>query len=135
MKKTKILALLFPIIALILELLPNGVAMRFATPPGKQPFITHTSYFDLLPFGYANFAPLFTAVLTIVILIVLLVYATNGNQKLCKVVKIMSLVATIISLLPIFFSSYTVVGGFISISLFAEFLFMTFKKPADTDKE
>ena len=134
MNKNKFLTLLFPIIALILELLPNGVAMRFATPPGKQPFITYTSYFDLLPLGYANFAPIFTAILTIILLITLLLYVVKGTPKLWRTSKIISLIAVILSLCPMIFSSYTLIGGLISISLFAEFLYLVFKKSSNTIK-
>ena len=134
MNKNKFLALLFPMIALILELLPNGVTMRFNAPLGKQPFITHTSYFDLLPLGYANFAPMFTAILTIILLITLLLYVVKGTPKLWKTSKIVSLVAVILSLCPMIFSSYTLIGGLISISLFAEFLYLVFKKSSNTKK-
>ena len=134
MNKNKFLALLFPIIALILELLPNGVAMRFATPPGEQPFITHTSYFDLLPLGYANFAPMFTAILTIILLTTLLLYVVQGTPKLWKTSKIVSLIAVILSLCPMIFSSYTLIGGLISVFLFAEFLYLVLKKSSNTKK-
>lgn len=134
MKKSKLLALLFPMITLILELLPNGVTMRFKAPPGEPPFITHTSYFDLLPLGYANFAPMFTAILTIILLITLLLYVVKGTPKLWKTSKIVSLVAVILSLCPMIFSSYTLIGGLISISLFAEFLYLVFKKSSHTKK-
>ena len=134
MNKNKFLALLFPIIALILELLPNGVTMHFKAPPGEPPFITHTSYFDLLPLGYANFAPIFTAILTIILLITLLLYVVKGTPKLWKTSKIVSLVAVILSLCPMIFSSYTLIGGLISISLFAEFLYLVLKKSSNTKK-
>lgn len=134
MNKNKFLALLFPIIALILEILLNGVAMRFANSPGEPPFITKTSYFDLLPMGYANFAPLFTAILTIVLLITLLLYIIKDTPKLWNTGKIISLIAAILSLCPMIFASYTIIGGLISISLFAEFLYLVFKKPTNTKK-
>lgn len=134
MNKNKLIALLFPIVAIILQALPNGVAMRFATPPGEPPFITHTSYFDLLPLGYANFAPLFTAILTIVLLITLLLYIIKDTPRLWSAGKIISLIAAILSLCPMLFSSYTLIGGLISISLFAEFLYLAFKKSSNTKK-
>lgn len=134
MKKEKLLALILPVFALVMEFLPNGVTLRFAAPPGKPPFITQTSYFDLLPMGYANFAPLFTAILTIVLLITLISYMVKNNPKLWNAGKIISLITAIVSLCPMFFSSYTVVGGIISISLFAEFIYLGLKKPTDTEK-
>ena len=134
MKKNKILALIFPVLALILELLPNGVTMRFGAPPGEPPLITKTSYFDLLPMGYANFGPLVTAILTIVLLITLLLCMVKSYTKLWNTGKIISLIAAIISLIPILFSSYTIIGGAISVCLFAEFIYLGLKKPTDTDK-
>ena len=134
MNKKKFWVLLFPIIALILEILPNGVVMHFGTPPGEPPFITQTSYFDLLLVGYANFAPLFTAILTIVLLIILLLCIIKDTPKLWNTGRILSLIAAILSLCPMFFASYTIIGGLISISLFAEFLYLVLKKPINTEK-
>ena len=127
MKKKNLTALTFPIITLLLECLPNGVIMRFATPPGEPPVIQKTSYFDLLPMGYANFAPLLTAILTIVLLVVMVLYAVKSRPKLLKIGKILSLTAAIISLCPMIFSSYSLIGGAVSVSLFAEFLYLTRK--------
>ena len=133
MKKKKLSALILPVIALIFEILPDGVAMRFAAPPGEPPIIVKTSYFNLLPLGYADFAPLFTAILTVLLLIILFLYAVKSNPKLLKAGKTVSLAAAVISLCPVFFASYTVIGGFISVSLLAEFLYLVLKKPADTE--
>ena len=134
-KNKKISVLIFPVIALILEILPCGVTMRFASPPGEEPFIENTSYFDLLPLGYGNFAPLITAVLTAVLLVVLLFYIIKGGPALWKTGKNISLAAAVVSVCPVLFASYTVIGGFISASLSAEFLYLTFKKPTGRKSE
>ena len=55
-------------IALILEILPIGAVMVFATSPTKQNIEVY-SYFSLLPVGYANFTPLLTGILTILIIL------------------------------------------------------------------
>ena len=133
MKMKKFWPLTFPVIALLLELLPNGVTMRFAAPPGEPPFLTHTSYFDLLPMGYANVTPMFTAVLTIVLLILMLLYSVKCSSKLLRIGKTISLIASVLSLGPLFFASYTVIGGLISISLFAEFLYLWKRKPTESE--
>ena len=75
--KKRLFHLLLPVWILILELLPYGAVCIYAT-PGATCRSTY-SYFDLIPFGYANFAPLITAVLTCVILVLLLVYAVTGK--------------------------------------------------------
>lgn len=58
--KKRLPLLLFPVLALILEALPYGAVLQFAR-PAAAPLRELYSYFDLTPFGYANFAPLFTA--------------------------------------------------------------------------
>ena len=61
--KKRFLYLILPIITLILEALPYGAVCIFASSPTEKHRETF-SYFDLTPFGYANFAPLFTAIIT-----------------------------------------------------------------------
>lgn len=59
-------ALLSLIAAIALETLPNSFLMTFAAPPGSgvEAFYDECSYFDLLPMGYGNFAPMLTGVLS-----------------------------------------------------------------------
>ena len=59
--KKRLLYLFLPIVTLILEILPYGAVCNFANPEGK-PWRMTFSYFDLTPFGYANFAPFLTAI-------------------------------------------------------------------------
>ena len=57
----------FSALTIVLELLPCGtVFCIFATSPTERVKETF-SYFSLTPFGYANFAPLITATLTVAI--------------------------------------------------------------------
>ena len=58
--KKRLPLLLFPVLALILEALPYGAVLQFGRPAAARSG-SCTPYFDLTPFGYANFAPLFTA--------------------------------------------------------------------------
>ena len=54
--------------ALVLEILPIGAVMVFATSPTER--VTETySYFSLLPLGYANITPMLTGILTITIIL------------------------------------------------------------------
>ncbi len=57
------LALFAIISAIVLEAQPNSFLMIFGAPPdsGVEAFYESCSYFDLLPFGYGNWAPLLTA--------------------------------------------------------------------------
>ena len=58
--KKRLPLLLLPALTLVLEALPYGAVLQFAR-PAAAPLRELYSYFDLTPFGYANFAPLFTA--------------------------------------------------------------------------
>ena len=56
MKIRKLLLSFLAGIALIFELLPNGVVLRFMNPEG-EPWVRTYSFFSLVPYGYANFGP------------------------------------------------------------------------------
>ena len=104
--------------ALLLELLPWGVQMRFMAPPGEEPFFTQTSYFDLTPFGYGNFAPLLTALLTCVLAAATLLYAVTARPGWGSTAKYAAAAAAIASVCPVLFGAYTLIGGMISMVLF-----------------
>ena len=123
MKKRIWLAVL-PLAALLLELLPGGVKMRFMAPPGQAPTIKMTSYFDLLPFGYANFAPLITAILTCVLLGAVLLYAVMGTPGWCRFAKYTALIAAAVSVCPVFMGAYTLIGGIISALLLCQMVWL-----------
>lgn len=125
--KKRFLYLVLPIITLILEVLPYGAVCIFASSPTDR--IRETfSYFDLTPFGYANFAPLFTAIITCLVFILLLVYCVKGNVRFAIKAKNILYVALVMSLGPLVFgiAYFSVVGGFITASLLAELLFLQF---------
>ena len=125
--KKRFLYLVLPIITLILEVLPYGAVCIFASSPTDR--IRETfSYFDLTPFGYANFAPLFTAIITCLVFILLLVYCVKSNVRFAIKAKNILCVALVMSLGPLVFgiAYFSVVGGFITASLLAELLFLQF---------
>lgn len=117
MKKIRLLIL--PIITIILQILPCGAVLVFAPSPTERVRETF-SYFNLTPFGYANFAPFITALLTCIILLLALI--SIKLEKMRKAVFWLSLAAAIISLLPLVFGIdyYSVVGGIITITLAIE---------------
>ena len=100
--KRKFYVCLFPLIALILELFPNGVVMRFANPEG-EPWVKTVSFFDPLPYGYGNFGPFLSALITAALVILSVFYAVKGGRKLKKVLLILSLAAAVFAILPITF--------------------------------
>lgn len=81
--KKRLPLLLLPVLALILEALPYGAVLQFGR-PAAAPLRELYSYFDLTPFGYANFAPLFTALGTCVLLVLLALYAAPDKTR-CKI--------------------------------------------------
>ena len=121
MKMKRLRYLLLPIVALVLELLPYGAVCNFANPEG-EPFRETFSYFDPLPFGYANFSPLLTALLTCVIAALLVSYLFSGSRGVARAACALSLAATVLSLCPLLYGLryYSVVGGGISLTLLME---------------
>ena len=126
--KKRFLYLVLPIITLILEVLPYGAVCIFASSPTDR--IRETfSYFDLTPFGYANFAPFLTALITCLIFILLLIYWLKGNTVFAIKAKNILYVAAVMSLGPLVFglSYFSVVGALITTCLIAELLLLQFR--------
>lgn len=138
--KKRLLYLILPVVTLILEILPYGAVLNFmlpaaseGIPPGR--FRELYSYFDLMPFGYANFAPLITAVITCIVLLLVSIYCITGNQKWAVMAKNILYVCAAFSLGPLILgiSFFSVVGALITISLIAELLLIrsTIQKQAE----
>ena len=125
--KKRVLYLILPILTIILELLPYGAVCNFANPEG-EPWRETFSYFDMVPFGYANFAPLITGVLSVVILLLMMIFFFTGSQKLAAVAKILLIVCAVISLGPLVFGIryFSIVGALITATLIAELLLLLF---------
>ena len=123
--KKKLIMLCTTLIALVLEILPYGAVCNFALDEGKSLRQTF-SYFDLTPFGYANFAPLITAVLSCFILLLAAIYCLTGKLKLAVAAKNLLYVTIIISLCPLLLGIdfFSLVGVLISASLLFELLLM-----------
>lgn len=122
MKIKKSLFVVLPLVALILELLPNGVVLNFANPEG-EPWRRTYSYFSLTPFGYANFGPFITAILTCILLVLVAVYLFKPRKGLNTAILNVSGFATAASLMPLMFGFdyITVIGGIITILLAGTF--------------
>ncbi len=115
--KKKITILVATLAALVLEILPYGAVCNFANPEGS-PFRRTFSYFDLTPFGYANFAPFIVALLTSALLILTLVSIFTKKQLRAPTLTVSAL-ATVLSLTPLLYgvSFYSLVGALITASL------------------
>ena len=115
--KKKLIMLCTTLIALVLEILPYGAVCNFANPEG-EPWRRTYSYFDLTPFGYANFAPFIVALLTCV-LIILIVVSLVGKKEMKAPIFAVSAIATVLSLAPLLYGIrfFSVVGALISVAL------------------
>ena len=127
--KKKLLYLLLPAITLILEILPYGAVCNFRDGSGSVLRRTF-SYFSLIPFGYANFAPLITAVFTCLIILLLVLYCLTGKESLARNAKNLICVCIVFSFGPLVFGIryFSVIGLLISLSLIGEFLLLHFLK-------
>lgn len=125
MKKSRMLLLVLPALTLFLEILPYGAVLNFFNPEG-EPWRQTYSYFSMVPFGYANFGPLLTALLTCGAAIVLALYSVSGRKGFLQAGKVILWVATVLSLTPLVFglSFYSLVGGLISITLAAQLVLL-----------
>ena len=90
-------------IALILEILPIGAVMVFATSPTKQTIEVY-SYFSLLPVGYANFTPLLTGILTVLIILlgVIALFKFDNAASRRKAMFVCSVISLLLSIVPLF---------------------------------
>ena len=125
--KKRMLFLIIPVITLILEILPYGAVLNFGRPAsdGSIGYIRELySYFDLMPFGYANFASLITAILTVVILLLSLI--SLKKDSVFNALFVLSIITAIIFLMPLMYglNNYSLVGAFITIALVTESIFV-----------
>jgi hypothetical protein len=121
--KKKMITLALLLSALVLEILPYGAVCNFWNPEEKVPIRETYSYFSIIPYGYANFGPLITAIFTCVLLVILvlsLLLKKNWN----KTITILSAIATLTSLAPLMFgiSNFSIVGAMISVYILATFV-------------
>ena len=119
MKKTRFLPLICPAVALILEALPWGAVLNFGQPDG-EPIRETYSYFSLMPFGYANFWPLITAVLSCALMILALVTLARPRPRLLRMGGNLAAVATLTSIgswVMFGFDYFTLISGGITLIL------------------
>lgn len=122
MKKSRIIFLILCVCSLVLEAVPYGAVCRFATP--EETFIETFSYFSLVPYGYANFGPFITAVLTCLLTVFAVVLFTSAGRKIIGATRIVSIISIVSSLLPLMFGLdyYNFVSLSISLLMIAQFI-------------
>lgn len=129
-RKQPIIVFAILTVILVLELLPYGAVLHFGNPEG-EPFRATFSYFDLTPYGYANFGPFITAILTCVLLVLSIINLLVETGKIKTIIKIVSLIAFVISLAPLLVNCYSVLGGAISVLLLLVFIISLKKLEAE----
>lgn len=124
-KKIHLANLIIAAVIIILESLPYGAVLNFGEPAsdGSIKFLRRTcSYFDLTPFGYGNFCPLLTAVLSCVLLILIIIALFTHKPILYEGAFAVSVFALLTSLIPLLsgIAGYSVCGLAISVLLAVE---------------
>lgn len=121
MKKSRVLFLILCLCSLVLEALPLGAVCRFATP--DETFVETFSYFSLVPYGYANFGPFITAVLTCLLTVFAVILFKAAGKKILGATKILSAFSIITSFLPLLLGTdyYNFVSLAISLLMIAQF--------------
>lgn len=120
--KKKIILLCTALAALILEILPYGAVLNFGNPEG-EPFRKTYSYFSMMPYGYANFGPLITAILTCIMLVIIVI-SILIKKDWSKELSVISVFATLTSLAPLLMGidDFSLVGAMISACIIAIFV-------------
>ncbi len=106
--------------AIVLEVLPYGAVLKFAPGPNTTK-LELFSYFSLVPFGYANFAPFITAILTVTATVfsLVMIFVNNKAKEARNALFIVITVTSVISVCPAVFSIdyITVIGVGITVLL------------------
>lgn len=105
-KKWTVLSFAATAAAIFCELLPFGAVLRFMGDPETGEINRRTySYFSLTPYGYANFGPLITAVLSTVLIVMLLIllFAKKPLIPLRTAALVISFIALAASLMPLMY--------------------------------
>ena len=125
--KKKMITLALLLSALVLEILPYGAVCNFGNPEGEPWRVTY-SYFSMIPYGYGDFGPLITAILTCIMLIIIVI-SILIKKDWNKSISIISVIATLTSLAPLMFgfSNFSIVGAMISAGILATFVISRIK--------
>ena len=120
--KKKMITLALLLSALVLEILPYGAVCNFGNPEGEPWRVTY-SYFSMIPYGYGDFGPLITAILTCIMLIIIVI-SILIKKDWNKSIRVISVIATLTSLAPLIFgiSNFSIVGAMISACILATFV-------------
>ncbi len=111
-----IVAMVLGVFAIVLESLPGGAVLIFSDGSGSG-IVSTFPYFSLTPFGYANFAPLITGILTIVLLVMIVAsFIKAGGRKLRTATIAVNAIAVLVSISPLIYGIhyYNTIGAAIT---------------------
>lgn len=123
MKIKRILLTVLSVIILILEALPDGVVLMFANPE-EEPWRRTFSYFSLTAFGYANFGPFITALLSCVIATLIIILLFKSHSAIKKALRFISAAAVVTSLMPLMYGTDYLTPISIFVSFLLSFVFL-----------
>lgn len=116
--KKRLLIMILPIIAIILELLPFG--MPFAQNGGGPGIYSkiETSYFsELQPWGMCNFAAPLTVIANFILLFWAVPYAFSTNKSIGKAVRINSVIVAALAVIAMGYGMWMWIDGYTFISV------------------
>ena len=122
--KKRLLLLIAPLIALVLECLPYGIIMYYAIDDGRGRAPFTFSYFDpVVPFGGADFCAPLIGIFTGVIIILSLIYVFTAKQGLKTAVMVLAALGIALAVLsPLVFGldTVSVINVIVMVCLIAE---------------
>lgn len=128
LNKDSVKLVVLPIIIIILELLPYGAVCKFAKQLEDGSITTFKesfSYFSIIPYGYGNFTPFITAILSCVLFLLVVTYIlTNRFARVMMVVSFIAFIVSFVSPLIFGISYFSVLGVVISFLLAIETYFI-----------
>ncbi len=112
--RTALKYILFPVIALILEVSPYGAVIVSGNLNESSLFYrihTYCSSFNITLLGLGSYAPFVTTILTISIIITAITSIIREKLNARKALEIMTGLAIILSLIPAAFFAYSMVNA------------------------
>lgn len=110
-------ALLCLVGAIVMMITPYGAMLRFAYDGGTN--VKLYSYFSLVPYGYANFSPFITAILSCASAVVSAFCLVKNSKKLLNARSGLLGVSVVVSALPFLCGYGTVMGALIMLTVAA----------------
>lgn len=116
-----ILSLVFAIVLLVLECLPNGVEMVFGFPDADTDNIVYKyeyyPYFSGMPYGYGNIAPMFICIFTLATIILCIVNIFVDKKGIDVTIVVLSALRIIFSGFEFIFSKTPINWTVFSLSI------------------